>query len=249
MLYRPSFCAIVVPAVVFRPRLVYSHLIETCLHFCFMVDRDWAVSHSSRRGTAAIIKWRKRRRWSTTLSVYLSMLFGAFMLLLLWFPIPLSSGTCSAFCWKPASSLTRPPGGTKWLCRPNGFRTGFTATTIATTTRCHFTKNRTGFVGDYSKRNEQWNVKFEKLQEYKAVHGDCLVPERYQCDDGTKLGQWVQVQRGAPRYTSEDGKRLGEQRRQALDSVRNDFVSPWKIHVQLQESLETGPTVVQGPII
>jgi Helicase associated domain len=83
---------------------------------------------------------------------------------------------------------------------------------MTTTTRRYSTKSRTSFVGDYSKRNEKWNGQFEKLQEYKAVHGDCLVPQRYQCDDGTRLGQWVKGQR-------RDGERLGEQRRQALDSI------------------------------
>jgi Helicase associated domain len=67
-------------------------------------------------------------------------------------------------------------------------------------------------------RQAQWIVMFEKLKEYKALHGDCLVKDNYKCDDGRRLGLWVQNQRKA-RYTSEDGKRLGEQRRQALDSI------------------------------
>jgi Helicase associated domain len=65
---------------------------------------------------------------------------------------------------------------------------------------------------------QQWNAKFEKLQEYKTVHGDCLVPFKYKCDDGTALGAWVVHQRSV-RYTSVGGKRLDEQRRQALDSI------------------------------
>jgi Helicase associated domain len=65
----------------------------------------------------------------------------------------------------------------------------------------------------------KWNVMFEKLQEYKAVHGDCLVPHRHTCDDGTRLGIWVVSQRRAPRYTSEAAKRRGELRRQTLDSI------------------------------
>jgi Helicase associated domain len=65
---------------------------------------------------------------------------------------------------------------------------------------------------------KQWNVMFEKLNEYKTTHGDCLVPSRYKCDDGTPLGSWVKGQRKA-RYTSEEGKRSGEQRRQTLDSI------------------------------
>jgi Helicase associated domain len=65
---------------------------------------------------------------------------------------------------------------------------------------------------------QQWDAKFEKLKEYKAVHGDCLVPQTYKCDDGTTLGTWVKVQRSV-RYTREDGKRLDEQRRHTLDSI------------------------------
>jgi Helicase associated domain len=55
--------------------------------------------------------------------------------------------------------------------------------------------------------------------EYKAVHGHCLVPSKYICDDGMRLGKWVTHQRRSPRYTSEAAKRRGEQRRQALDSI------------------------------
>jgi Helicase associated domain len=41
--------------------------------------------------------------------------------------------------------------------------------------------------------DEQWEVMFERLKQYKAVHGDCLVPKRYK--DDTKLGTWVDTQR------------------------------------------------------
>jgi Helicase associated domain len=69
-----------------------------------------------------------------------------------------------------------------------------------------------------SRQAQQWNAMFEKLQEYKAVHGDCLVPSRYKCDDRTPLGSWVKGQRSV-RYTSEGGKRHDEWRRQKLDSI------------------------------
>ena len=39
--------------------------------------------------------------------------------------------------------------------------------------------------------NARWNVMFDKLKEYKAEHGDCLVPKSYDCTDGTPLGRWV----------------------------------------------------------
>jgi Helicase associated domain len=82
----------------------------------------------------------------------------------------------------------------------------------------------------------KWNVMFEKLLEYKTVHGDCLVPFTYKCDDGMTLGRWVIRQRRA-RYTSEKGKRRGELRRQVLDSI--GFV--WIVNEQgRQLSPETG---------
>jgi Helicase associated domain len=71
----------------------------------------------------------------------------------------------------------------------------------------------------YNFHDAKWNIMFEKLQEYKTVHGHCLVPWNYKCDDGTRLGRWVLKHRRAPRYTREDWKRRGEQRRQALDSI------------------------------
>jgi Helicase associated domain len=77
---------------------------------------------------------------------------------------------------------------------------------------------------------QQWNAMFEKLKEYKTVHGDCLVPAKYKCDDGTALGTWVYNQRSV-RYTSEEGKRRGEQRRQALDSI--GFV--WIVNERLRQ--------------
>jgi hypothetical protein len=30
---------------------------------------------------------------------------------------------------------------------------------------------------------------FEQLQEYKIVHGHCLVPNKYECAEGAKLGK------------------------------------------------------------
>lgn len=41
--------------------------------------------------------------------------------------------------------------------------------------------------------NEQWDIMFQRLISYKALHGDCLVPKRYAMDP--KLGTWVETQR------------------------------------------------------
>ena len=37
--------------------------------------------------------------------------------------------------------------------------------------------------------NERWNIMFERLKDYKKMHGDCLVPFKY--IDDPKLGSWV----------------------------------------------------------
>lgn len=39
----------------------------------------------------------------------------------------------------------------------------------------------------------KWRIMFEELKRYKAEHGDCLVPARYQTNP--KLGKWVRYQR------------------------------------------------------
>eukprot|EP00980_Cylindrotheca_fusiformis_P006910 scaffold1442_cov128-Cylindrotheca_fusiformis.AAC.31 len=41
--------------------------------------------------------------------------------------------------------------------------------------------------------DDQWDIMFDKLKEYKEVHGDCLVPKRYK--ENPKLGTWVDTQR------------------------------------------------------
>jgi Helicase associated domain len=46
-----------------------------------------------------------------------------------------------------------------------------------------------------TKYTVQWNRLLDKLKEYQQLHGDCLVPKRYVCDDGTRLGNWVAEQR------------------------------------------------------
>jgi hypothetical protein len=72
--------------------------------------------------------------------------------------------------------------------------------------------------------NARWNVMFEKLKEYKAEHGDCLVPQRYNCTDGTPLGNWVANQRSKAATDS----KINPQRRRALDSI--GFV--WQVQVR-----------------
>mmetsp|Transcript_28005 Transcript_28005/g.99574 ORF Transcript_28005/g.99574 Transcript_28005/m.99574 type:complete len:348 (-) Transcript_28005:147-1190(-) len=42
-----------------------------------------------------------------------------------------------------------------------------------------------------------WEAQYDRLADYTALHGDCLVPTRFVAADGTRLGQWVNVQRKA----------------------------------------------------
>jgi hypothetical protein len=71
--------------------------------------------------------------------------------------------------------------------------------------------------------NARWNVMFEKLKEYKAEHGDCLVTVKYNCTDGTRLGKWVSSQRSS----AATDNAMTPQRRRALDSI--GFV--WQVQV------------------
>jgi hypothetical protein len=72
--------------------------------------------------------------------------------------------------------------------------------------------------------NARWNVMFDKLKEYKAEHGNCLVPYRYNCTDGALLGHWVRDQRTLATTDSA----MNPLRRRALDSI--GFV--WQVREQ-----------------
>jgi len=41
----------------------------------------------------------------------------------------------------------------------------------------------------------EWDPYFELLQDYRAEHGHCVMPTRFETADGIKLGYWVQQQR------------------------------------------------------
>uniref|UniRef100_A0A7S1DAI3 Helicase-associated domain-containing protein n=1 Tax=Cyclophora tenuis TaxID=216820 RepID=A0A7S1DAI3_CYCTE len=49
-----------------------------------------------------------------------------------------------------------------------------------------------------SKRDEQWNVMFKRLQDFKHQYGHCNVPQGYTLDP--ELATWVKNQRQAYRY-------------------------------------------------
>jgi len=75
-----------------------------------------------------------------------------------------------------------------------------------------------GFTWAKRKGQVTWDIKFAQLKEYKALHGDCLIPTKYSKD--LALGRWVSTQReqyrlminGDPRtkMTQERAKKLEE---------------------------------------
>jgi hypothetical protein len=77
--------------------------------------------------------------------------------------------------------------------------------------------------------NARWNFMFEKLKEYKAAHGDCLVPNSHKCTDGSKLGHWVAKQRSLATTDSA----MNPLRRRALDSI--GFVWQVRVHGRSQK--------------
>lgn len=65
---------------------------------------------------------------------------------------------------------------------------------------------------------EMWNMRLQELVEYKRVHGDCLVPQRYSVNP--QLGTWVNTQRRHYKLLKE-GKRscMTKERLQKLVDV------------------------------
>jgi len=62
-----------------------------------------------------------------------------------------------------------------------------------------------GFVWAKRKGQATWDAKFQQLKEYRAEHGDCLIPTKYTNDPA--LGRWVSTQREHYRlYKSGDKK-------------------------------------------
>ena len=70
-----------------------------------------------------------------------------------------------------------------------------------------------------------WHFMLGELQNYKAIHGDCLVPTKYKTKEGDALGNWVGTQR-----MKKDT--LSKERRKRLDDL--GFV--WGAHDTQWES-------------
>lgn len=76
-----------------------------------------------------------------------------------------------------------------------------------------------GFVWAKRKGQATWDAKFKQLQEYKAAHGDCLIPTKYSKDPA--LGRWVSTQREQYRlWKSGDNRtKMNDTKIRLLESV------------------------------
>ena len=73
-----------------------------------------------------------------------------------------------------------------------------------------------GFV--WNANEAAWKAMFSALIDYKAKHGDCLVPNRYK--ENMKLGQWVADQRQQYRRLKERKKsEMTEERIAKLEEI------------------------------
>ena len=83
-------------------------------------------------------------------------------------------------------------------------------------------------------RETKWSDRFKELEDYKAKHGNCCVPKRY--EENPQLGEWVSKQRVY--YTqNQAGQKtpLTEERIKQLDSIGFTWVIDRFNTPQLQE--------------
>lgn len=64
--------------------------------------------------------------------------------------------------------------------------------------------------------DRQWQLNLEAAQQYRAQHGDLLVPKDYKTENGLALGQWIANMRTAARTGTH---RLSREQRLALDRL------------------------------
>jgi hypothetical protein len=86
--------------------------------------------------------------------------------------------------------------------------------TVATKGRRYVSGIRSG-----SKRDDQWNIMFLRLQDYKFENGNCNVPQGYAVDP--EIATWVKNQRQAYRYMLEHNttKRIAPERVTRLNHI------------------------------
>ena len=85
-----------------------------------------------------------------------------------------------------------------------------------------------GFVWDVL--SHEWDVQFEKLQTYKEVRGDVLVPRSYKTADSSGLSNWVCAQRVAKSRGKLSEDRIG--RLESLGFVWDVLSHEWDIQFQ-----------------
>jgi hypothetical protein len=129
-------------------------------------------------------------------------------------------------------------------------------TTPATNTNTATTAAAAATADDCNKQAKHWNAMFEKLKAYKEVYGNCTVPLRFVCDDGSKLGNWVQTQRRMSRIIKDSA--LLELRRRELNDIgfvwvfneRNRQLSPAAggVYASREERFNARWTVMFGKL-
>ena len=77
---------------------------------------------------------------------------------------------------------------------------------------------------DWGERITPWSTRFQELCQYKAMYGDCLVPQSY--DQNPQLGTWVKAQRRHGKlFQSGEGGSMTLERYRKLDDI--DFT--WEL--------------------
>lgn len=77
-----------------------------------------------------------------------------------------------------------------------------------------------GIDGAHDPREESWHRNLDAFRTWVAAHGHPRVPKEHQTDDGTRLGQWLAVQRN---WLAQG--RLKEERKRLLDGIHPDWVA------------------------
>ena len=84
--------------------------------------------------------------------------------------------------------------------------------------------------------SDLWKVRFQQLVDYKQVHRDCNVPQRYK--PNPQLGTWVNTQRRTKEET------MIEEKQKILDSI--GFV--WRLTAgRPKQQRQVRPLTVEGP--
>ena len=75
--------------------------------------------------------------------------------------------------------------------------------------------NNLGMIWDKHEKN--WNVYYHALEGYYKKHGNIDVPQKYETEDGLKLGIWLHCQRLY--YSDEEGRKMPKNRIKLLNNL------------------------------